>query len=182
MRTPSGGVHAYFPVDARREQRSWQVAAKHIDFRGEGGYIVVPPSAVADSDGVGGVYKSIAVAENHEPKPVDADALRSFLAPSKTLARPQGRPPVGTSPERLARWVASLTEGGRNAGLYWAANRMRDEGHDADATATLLVPAAGEAGLDGRESLRTIQSAYRAAPITPSAPARQLQAAEGLGL
>lgn len=187
VRTPSGGVHAYFLVDAAREQRSWQVPAQHIDFRGDGGYIIVPPSAVADTDGVGGVYRTIAVAESNEPKPVDAGALRSFLARPRTLARSQGRPPVGgTSPERLARWVASIAEGGRNAGLYWAANRMREEGHDADATAALLVPAAGEAGLDERESLRTIQSAYRAAPSalprTPSATVRQLHAAEGMGL
>jgi len=186
VRTPSGGVHAYFPVDAGREQRSWQMPTQHIDFRGDGGYIIVPPSAVADADGVGGVYRTIAVAESHEPKPVDAGALRSFLAPTRPITRPQGRPPVGTSPERLARWVASIAEGGRNAGLYWAANRMREEGHDADATAALLVPAASNAGLDERESWRTIQSAYRAAPRSvphaPSAPVRQLHAVEGLGL
>lgn len=186
VRTPSGGVHAYFPVDAGREQRSWQMPTQHIDFRGDGGYIIVPPSAVADADGVCGVYRTIAVAESHEPKPVDASALRSFLGPTRPITRPQGRPPVGMSPDRLARWVASIAEGGRNAGLYWAANRMREEGHDAGATAALLVPAAGEAGLDERESLRTIQSAYRAAPSTvprmPSAPVRQLHAVEGLGL
>lgn len=42
--TPTGGRHLYYPADAEREQRSWQVGRAGIDFRGDGGYIIVPPS------------------------------------------------------------------------------------------------------------------------------------------
>src|SRR5699024_7633382 len=42
--TPTGGMHLYYPADAEREQRSWQVRREGIDFRGDGGYIIVPPS------------------------------------------------------------------------------------------------------------------------------------------
>ena len=43
-RSPSGGMHAYFPAQPQTEQRSWQVARAGIDFRGDGGYIIAPPS------------------------------------------------------------------------------------------------------------------------------------------
>lgn len=46
VRTPSGGAHFYFPTEPGRRQPSWQAAGPHIDFRGEGGYVVVPPSRV----------------------------------------------------------------------------------------------------------------------------------------
>lgn len=167
VRTPSGGVHAYYPVEPGREQRSWQVPAKHIDFRGDGGYIVVPPSAVADADGCGGVYRSIAVAAHHEPAPVDARALRAFLDPPKPMAKPIDAPAVDARPERLAAWVASRPEGGRNAGLFWAACRMVEQGRDFPTTAALLSRAGREAGLSERESMTTIRSAYRVA--TPAA-------------
>ncbi|GAA2074525.1 hypothetical protein GCM10009725_03880 [Aeromicrobium tamlense] len=163
VRTPSGGVHAYFPSEPGREQRSWQVPGKHIDFRGDGGYIIVPPSAVADSDGSGGVYRSIAVATHHEPAPMDARALRAFLDPPKPMARPIDAPALDARPERLAAWVASRHEGGRNAGLFWAACRMVEQGLDFPTTAAMLSRAGCEAGLSERESITTIRSAYRVA-------------------
>jgi hypothetical protein len=46
IRTPSGGIHAYYPADENRRQQSWQAPRVHIDFRGEGGYVLAPPSIV----------------------------------------------------------------------------------------------------------------------------------------
>ena len=34
VRTPSGGLHFYYPADAGRSQASWSVGETHIDFRG----------------------------------------------------------------------------------------------------------------------------------------------------
>ena len=45
VRTPTGGMHAYYPATPGAEQRSWQAGAAGVDFRGDGGYIIVPPSA-----------------------------------------------------------------------------------------------------------------------------------------
>ncbi|MEV0184574.1 bifunctional DNA primase/polymerase [Streptomyces sp. NPDC050625] len=42
VRTPSGGLHAYYPATAEGEQRSWQSPANHVDFRGDGGYVIAP--------------------------------------------------------------------------------------------------------------------------------------------
>ncbi|HMS37482.1 MAG TPA: bifunctional DNA primase/polymerase, partial [Arachnia sp.] len=44
VRTPTGGAHAYFPATSGTEQRSWQAASAGVDFRGDGGYIIAPPS------------------------------------------------------------------------------------------------------------------------------------------
>lgn len=45
IQTPTDGLHAYYPVTPGGEQRSWQAARVGIDFRGDGGYIIVPPSS-----------------------------------------------------------------------------------------------------------------------------------------
>lgn len=81
VRTPSGGLHAYYPNVRGEEQRSWQVPGAHIDFRGDGGYIIAPPSRVA-VDGAMRSYVVIAVA-THAAKPVDAVGLRRFLEPPR---------------------------------------------------------------------------------------------------
>ena len=43
VRTPSGGLHAYF---AGSHQRNGHLPAHHLDFRAAGGYVLAPPSAV----------------------------------------------------------------------------------------------------------------------------------------
>ena len=107
VRTPSGGLHAYFLHTGEREQRSWQVPGKHIDFRGDGGYIIVPPSRVTGEDGVTRSYEQIAVASHH-PGAVDANGLRGFLDPpgpcirpptSQPSARGQTSSPPGSHPD-----------------------------------------------------------------------------------
>src|SRR6478609_2526601 len=47
VRTPSGGLHAYYPNVRGQEQRSWQVPTAHTDFRGDGGYVIAPPSRIS---------------------------------------------------------------------------------------------------------------------------------------
>jgi hypothetical protein len=76
----------------------------------------------------------------------------------------QPQPPHQPRPGRqdlsgLARWVASQTEGNRNEGLFWAANRALDGDPAADLSP--LAAAARQAGLDEREITRTLTSARR---------------------
>jgi hypothetical protein len=82
VRTPSGGVHAYYPSGGDVEQRSWQVPSAHVDFRGDGGYVIAPPSRI-DVDGVTRTYAVIAVTTK-SVRPVDALQLRHFLEPPRT--------------------------------------------------------------------------------------------------
>lgn len=183
VRTPSGGLHAYFLHTDQGQQRSWQVPGKHIDFRGDGGYIIVPPSQVMGDDGVSHSYQQIAVAENRRPGPIDAAGLRGFLDPPRPMRPPQDLPAVGARPDKLAAWVASRPEGARNGGLFWAACRMAEEGHDLSITTSLLGEAAYTAGLPEREALATIRSAYRIARRLGSVTGpRPTNAVEAVGL
>lgn len=72
-------------------------------------------------------------------------------------------PGAGSSPDRLAAWVARRPEGARHGGLFWAACRMAEAGHDFSQTSQLLGDAAQSAGLPDTEAFRTIMSAYRIA-------------------
>ena len=180
VRTPRGGVHAYFLRGGAPAQRSWQVPSKHIDFRGDGGYILVPPSRIQGDDGVARPYRHLAIAENHEPRPVDAAGLRGFLDQPRALRPPHDLPALGSRPDKLAAWVAARPEGGRNGALFWAACRMAEDGHEFNLAASVLGDAARAAGLPQREALTTIRSAYRRAtrlgPANPPHPTNAIEA------
>ncbi|TSD62437.1 bifunctional DNA primase/polymerase [Aeromicrobium piscarium] len=166
--TPSGGLHIYYPATQGVVQRSWQAAKCGVDFRGDGGYVLIPPSAVTKEGSttpyrVRQVYVMAA-------SPVNSDGLRDFLDPRPT---PRQRPVHGLRLEadvpRLAAWVASRPEGERNQGLFWAACRLAENRVPAADALDVLVAAAGHAGLGEREITATVRSAYRCAhPRPPS--------------
>jgi len=159
VRTPSGGLHAYYPASLNQEHRSWQVPSAHVDFRGDGGYVIAPPSRI-DVGGVVRKYDVIAVA--HQPaRSLDSVKLRQFLEPPRPTPPATSTRLLGSSPERLAAWVAALPEGGRNQGLFWASCRMVELGSSYDETVTLLGHAGHQAGLPERETETTIRSAFR---------------------
>jgi hypothetical protein len=110
VRTPSGGRHLYYPVSPSIEQRSWQAARAGIDFRGDGGYIITPPSQVQ----VDGVRRAYAVAELHaDSQPVDASRLRNFLDPKPPEQAHVRQPVLSSSSEAVARivaWVGVLVQ------------------------------------------------------------------------
>lgn len=170
VRTPSGGEHAYFPAtpaSSMTEQRSWQAARAGIDFRGEGGYIIVPPSAQS-IQGTRVGYRVETV--NPGPAtPVDSAQLRDFLdprpAPNVRAHGVSGAADVS----RLAAWVAARCVGERNRGLFWAACRLAENDVAATDALDVLTAAAGQAGLGEREIAATIRSAYRTAHPRPQA-------------
>ncbi|OYO08846.1 DNA primase [Enemella evansiae] len=160
VRTPTGGRHLYFPADPERVQRSWHVADAGVDFRGDGGYVVVAPSALV----LGGrrvPYRVEAV--SHRPaSPVDADRLRDFLTPRPDpVPFPASRVDRSLDAGRLAAWVSRRMEGERNAGLFWATCRMAEQGTPPNDALSALGPAAVQTGLTEREITRTVGSAYR---------------------
>lgn len=170
VRTPSGGMHAYYPADPDRPQPSWQAARARVDFRGEGGYVVVPPSMIDGPNGRRTRYVVIG-GPQPAPVPVDAGALRDLLDPrSAPIPRPHAAV-TSADAERLAAWVAARGEGERNRGLFWAACRLAEAGLSPVETQAALAPAAEHAGLPEREVAVTIRSAYRAAGAgTPAGP------------
>ena len=164
VRTPSGGIHAYYPTAPGLEQRSWQIPAAHVDFRGDGGYIIAPPSRVA-VDGASTAYQVIATSTRRQ-QPVEADQLRGLLEPPRRTPPmpPTGVASQGCRPEALARVVAQTPEGGRNHALFWASCRMaEDRNQTLESALGYLTPAAQHAGLPDREIESTISSAFRIA-------------------
>lgn len=172
VRTPTGGMHAYYPAAPGIEQRSWQAARAGVDFRGDGGYVIVPPSLRSIS---GSTVSYRVESVNPGPSsPIDSDALRNFLDP-RSAPRPVANPGLRreADAERLAAWVANRQEGERNAGLFWAACRLAENGVAPADALNLLSEAAGHAGLGDREVTRTVRSAYRtvSGPAPGHAPA-----------
>ncbi len=175
VRTPTGGAHAYFPATPGVEQRSWQAAGAGVDFRGDGGYIIAPPSR-RTIDGSMRRYEIADIAA-HSVGPVDAARLRDFLDPRPAPPTRNDAGAVAVDAERLAAWVAGRGEGERNRGLFWAACRLAENGTPPTDALGALGPAAAQAGLSEREITATVRSAYRAttpAPETsPAADARR---------
>ncbi|WP_297105063.1 bifunctional DNA primase/polymerase [Tessaracoccus sp.] len=168
VRTPTGGTHAYFPATPGREQRSWQAAAAGVDFRGDGGYIIAPPSQRI----IDGSVKRYRVADlaAHSVGPVDAVRLRDFLDPRPVAPARPSTGQVGVDAERLGAWVAGRGEGERNRSLFWAACRLAENGISPGDALDALGAAAQSVGLSDREITTTVRSAYRATQPTSEGP------------
>ncbi len=166
VRTPSGGLHAYF---AGTSQRNAHLPGHHLDFRSAGGYVLAPPSAVG-----GRPYRLF-----WEPGgrgSLDWDTATWLLQPERQHQQQPGWQPQAPSRDlgHLARWVAAQPEGNRNAGLFWAANRALETDPAADLSP--LAAAARQAGLGDQETTRTLDSARR---TTRPHPGYQAEAGEG---
>ena len=165
VRTPSGGLHAYFTGSA---QRNGHLPAQHLDFRSAGGYVLAPPSQVR-----GRPYQRIRTLDGHGG--LDWQAVIRLLEPERAYQQPATRPLPDYGITRLVRWVAAQPEGNRNAGLFWAANRALDADPAADLNE--LAAAARQAGLPEPEITRTLNSARRTRHATPNQPGRQAEGA-----
>jgi hypothetical protein len=164
VRTPAGGMHAYF---TGTRQHSGRLPGHHLDFRSQGGYIVAPPSEVG-----GKPYQVVAKPGGRSA--LNWDAVTRLLEPQHPH-RPQARPASDLDLAHLAGWVARQPEGNRNAGLFWAANRALDADQAADLS--LLAVAARQAGLGDKEITRTLDSARRTGAVRQDLPDRQAEAA-----
>jgi hypothetical protein len=158
--TPSGGMHAYFPGT---DQPSSRLPSQHLDFKATGGYVLAPPSVV------GGHPYELIRRTNGPHLPLDWADVHTLLAPPHPT--PATRT-VDLGIEPLARWVARLPEGQRNAGTFWAACRAIENGHH---DLRPLIDAAVTAGLPHREAARTVSSALRRT-TSPGEPATRVAA------
>ncbi|MDR1427586.1 MAG: bifunctional DNA primase/polymerase [Bifidobacteriaceae bacterium] len=162
VRTPSGGMHLYYPSDPAVPRSSWSCGTAHVDFRGAGGYVIAPPSGIA-VDGGDRRYRLARVGEH--PGPVDADLLRARLDPAsvetRIRTRAHGAADAEAMEQRLADWVSRRREGDRNTGLFWAACRLAERGHSLGRVLSVLAPGAQASGLFDREIVSTVKSAFR---------------------
>ncbi len=165
VRTPSGGLHAYFTGSG---QHNGHLPAHHLDFRSTGGYILAPPSQIADQP-----YQLLSQPGGQGG--LDWAAVTRLLQPQRQPSQPQS--PHHTAPghdiAHLARWVAAQAEGNRNDGLFWAANRALETDPAADLSP--LADAARQAGLPDPEITRTLNSARRTSSTHPHHPDHQAE-------
>ncbi len=166
VRTPSGGLHAYF---TGTDQRNGHLPAHHLDFRSRGGYVLTPPSRID-----GNPYQLVKTLRGCGA--LDWDAVIRHLHPQRQPPPARHSQPGRQDLSGLARWVASQAEGNRNAGLFWAANRALDGDPAADLSP--LAAAARQAGLGEREITRTLDSARKADRTRTPAADRQAEAGE----
>jgi hypothetical protein len=166
VRTPSGGLHAYFTGSG---QRNGHLPAHHLDFRSRGGYVLAPPSRVD-----GKPYQLIREVEADGG--LDWATVTALLEPRRQIQQPQPGLAPGRDLSHLARWVASQAEGNRNAGLFWAANRALESDPAADLSP--LAAAARQAGLGEREITRTLHSARKGGRTRTPAPDYQAEAGD----
>ncbi len=151
VRTPSGGLHAYFTGS---HQRNGHLPAHHLDFRSAGGYVLTLPSQID-----GQPYQLISQPGGQGG--LDWAAVTRLLEPQRQPLLPQQPHGQGSRHDigHLARWIAAQAEGNRNAGLFWAANRALEA--DPAADLSQLADAARQAGLTEPEITRTLNSAGR---------------------
>lgn len=156
--TPSGGQHAYFPADPTRAQRSWAIGDVGVDCRGDGGYIVAPPSMLHLDD----AHRPYRVEQTAASRalPVDAAQLREFLKPRPPRrAVPEGHQVGQADADRLGAWLARQATD-RNIKLFWAACRLA-EGNVSVTVALDALMLAAQDDFGEHEITRTVHSAYR---------------------
>lgn len=148
----TGGQHRYYlhpggPLSSSR-------LPEGIDVKTERGYCVMPPSL---HPATGRPYRW----EKHPAATLPAAVVAMLRPPApRAHASPSSSEKLPKRALYLARYVESLPEGQRNAGLFWAACRAVEDRHPRE-TFDLLEAAAMVAGLDQHEAARTIASARR---------------------
>jgi hypothetical protein len=178
--TPTGGRHIYFRLPAGiRAKCSVSRIGPGVDVRGEGGFVVAPPSV--HPNGVAYAWQ-----DGHAPWQVPIaslpDAWGAMLQPAAPGANDDTAAPGVTSrygaralASEVAR-VAVAPEGTRNDALNKGAFRigqLQAAGHVAGATARAGLTSAGvQSGLPASEAGATVQSGLRAGrrhrrPIAP---------------
>jgi hypothetical protein len=171
VRTGSGGWHGYLPHPGEHLGNSQGLLGTGLDVRGDGGYVVAPPSL----HGSGGRYHW------PEPRPLELPPmppwLLALLRPPVHPGRVQGQRQrhgldryLAAALDGEAREVASAPHGQRNGRLNLAAYRLgrllgnRPAVHVVE---EVLLVAARTAGLGDHEALATIRSGLAAGLRNP---------------
>lgn len=167
--TGGGGQHYLF-VHTGQTIKNRAHIAPGIDVRGDGGYIVAPPSLHQS-----GVFYDWQISPDDLVLATAPDWLLNLvLRPAAT--GPQSTAPTngthGQLPRRTLQYLFSgAPHGMRNDELYAAAQQFKAAGYSQAEAETKLWPRAQQDGLSDHEIKRTIDSAYQS--IYVSGPAQK---------
>ncbi|MBV9201236.1 MAG: bifunctional DNA primase/polymerase [Alphaproteobacteria bacterium] len=154
-RTRRGGFHLVYRLPKEPLPNSAGKLARGIDTRGEGGYVIWPPS------------EGYEVVEDSPVAALPRWLERRLRAPGQAEAEPgttaafAGGWRGGSRSQALERFVALSREGERNQRLFWAACRAAETG-DCQ-LGRRLIAAARACGLGEIEARRTVESAFKMA-------------------
>lgn len=159
IRTPSGGMHAYF---AGTSQPSGRLVRHFLDFKAAGGYVLAPPSVVG-----GRPYELLD--RRQADGRIDWQAARRLLDPPRPAnpAREQDSAAEMTPRRRdgILRKVTEANQHGHwNDTIFWAACRLMESGIPlAEAEALILEAARPWDSREEAAARRTVASAARKA-------------------
>ena len=131
--TGGGGSHFYYayPMDASVRNRV-KVLSRRIDIRGDGGYVVAPPSLHRS-----GKRYAWRTADGSEPLPKFSAAWVESPSPSISLPQTTGTQQVRRVAAYIQRIEAVAGHGGHNA-TFRAACKLRDAGMSADEALSVM--------------------------------------------
>ena len=150
VRTPRGGTHAYYLHPGGKVLNAAGLLPA-VDVRGDGGYVVAPPSRTA-----AGAYRAVPETRGLPMAPLPAWVLEG---------RDQGGAPARPADEWAALWTDPCPEGRRNATCARLAGHLAAHGiGQVEAEPLLLRWAADRCDppMDAAEVSRTAASIYRA--------------------
>lgn len=178
VRTGSGGLHLYFAHPGRRVRNdAGRKLGLGIDVRGDGGYVIAPPSRHAS----GGRY--VVEAHSRRLPPLPDWMLRDLTRQAERPRFPA--PPPGSVPSRWAEKalegeldrLRSAREGTRNDTLNRIAFRLGQlvgtGALDQRDVEGLLLEGGRAVGLNETEVVATVQSGLTAGSRLPRGPSRQ---------
>jgi Bifunctional DNA primase/polymerase, N-terminal len=159
-RTRSGGLHFLFKPDDRLKCSTGKIH-RHVDTRGDGGYVIWWPSEgfeVLHPELLAMVPEWVVEKLNPPELPPTLLARSHPLTPTHAQRKLDG----------IIRKVATAHAGERNAVTFWGACRLAEmvaqAGLSQNDAIAIAVEAASRAGLPRREALRTARSAFRGRP------------------
>ncbi len=175
--TGGGGMHLYFAHPGGTIRNSAGALGPGLDVRGDGGYVIAPPSAHTSGMAYrwapvrtlapppGWLVEVLATPERQRPPAPDPDRVRDDPGVSAWAAAA-----VAGELDRLAK----AEEGRRNHVLNRAAfvlGQIVGGGHlDGDTVSSLLEEAGVATGLGSREATATVESGMRAGRRAPRHP------------
>jgi hypothetical protein len=165
-RTGRGGYHIYYRAGSERVRNSASKVADHVDVRGDGGYVVAPPSGHES----GNAYEWV---RDVEPKPIPESVVKVFnYREERPLPLPMERSHDKWGLAILsgeAHAIETSLPGQRNNQLnrsaYYVYGAVKG-GHLDHSLATMRMrQAAAHVGLPEDEVEKTLSSAWEKAPI-----------------